>query len=129
MPEPVEKLQTLYEEWEQGDFSRLDIWDESAEMDTFGMGEPMEASGRGDVAVTLAGWLSAWKRPLVIHLDELIPRGERILALVRWEGSGKESGVEMEARGAHLWTFRDGLVVRFDVYRDREEARAALEPE
>jgi ketosteroid isomerase-like protein len=129
VPEPVEKLQTLYEEWEQGDFSRLDIWDESAEMDTFGMGEPMKASGRDDVAATLAGWLSAWKRPLVIHLDELIPRGERILALVRWKGSGKESGVEMEASGAHLWTFRDGLVVRFDVYRDRDEARASLSEE
>ena len=35
----------------------------------------------------------------------------------------------MEASGAHLWTFRAGLVVRFDVYRDREDARAALESE
>ena len=32
----------------------------------------------------------------------------------------------MEASGAHLWTFRDGLVVHFDVYRDRDEARTAL---
>jgi ketosteroid isomerase-like protein len=127
VPEPVEKLQMLYEEWGRGDYSRSDIWDETAEMDTFGMGEPMKATGRDDVAATLAGWLSAWKRPLVIELDELIPGGERILALVRWKGSGKESGVEMEAPGAHLWTFRNGLVVRFDVYRDREEARAALE--
>jgi ketosteroid isomerase-like protein len=30
---------------------------------------------------------------------------------------------------AHLWTFRDGLIVRFDVYRDRDDARAALEAE
>jgi ketosteroid isomerase-like protein len=33
----------------------------------------------------------------------------------------------MEAPGAHLWTFRDGLVVRYQVFRDRDEARAALE--
>jgi ketosteroid isomerase-like protein len=32
----------------------------------------------------------------------------------------------MEASGAHLWTFRDGLVVNYGVYRDRDEARAAL---
>ena len=32
----------------------------------------------------------------------------------------------MDASGAHLWTFRDGLVVRFQVFRDRDEARAAL---
>jgi len=125
--EPLEKLKILYGEWARGDFSRLDIWDESAEMDTFGMGEPMRARGRDDVAHTLAGWLSAWERPLLIELDELIPRGARILALVRWRGRGRGSGVEMEADGAHLWTFRDGLVVRFDVYRDRDEARAALD--
>ncbi len=32
----------------------------------------------------------------------------------------------MEAEGAHLWTIRDGRVVSWDVYRDRDEARAAL---
>ncbi len=122
----LEKLQTLYEEWAVGDFSRLDLWDESAEMDTFGMGEPMRASGRDDVAATLAGWLSAWELPLRIEADQFIESGDRILALVRWKGRGKGSGVEMEASGAHLWTFRDGLVVRFDVYRDRDEARTAL---
>ena len=33
----------------------------------------------------------------------------------------------MEAGGGHLWTFRDGLVVRYGVYRDQDEARVALE--
>jgi ketosteroid isomerase-like protein len=33
----------------------------------------------------------------------------------------------MEATGAHLWTFRNGLAVRYEVYRDRDEARAALQ--
>jgi ketosteroid isomerase-like protein len=125
--ESRKKLETLYDEWARGDYSRSDIFDPGVEMDTFGMGEPMRASGRADVAATLAGWLSAWERPLVIELDELIPREQRVLALVRWRGRGKESGVEMEASGAHLWTFRKGLVVRFDVYRDRDEARSALE--
>ena len=123
----LEKLQALYEEWARGDFSRLDLWDESVVMDTFGMGEPMRASGRDDVAATLAGWLSAWELPLRIEADQFIESGDRILALVRWKGRGKESGVAMEASGAHLWTFRNGLVVRFDVYRDRDEARAVLE--
>jgi ketosteroid isomerase-like protein len=71
-------------------------------------------------------WLSAWERPLTIEADEYIESGDRILALVRWKGRGKESGAEMEASGAHLWTFRDGLVVNYGVYRDRDEARAAL---
>jgi ketosteroid isomerase-like protein len=123
----LEKLRALYEEWARGDFSRQDIWDESAAMDTFGMGEPMRASGRDDIAATLADWLSAWELPLRIEADDFIQSGDRILALVRWKGRGKGSGVEMEASGAHLWTFRGGLVSRFDVYRDRDEARAALD--
>ncbi len=129
MTEPLEKLRQLYEEWSQGDFSRLEIWDESVEMDTFGMVEPMKASGVDDVRAQLAGWLSAWELPLRIEAEDFVESGDRILALVRWKGRGKESGVEMEASGAHLWTFRAGLVVRFDVYRDREDARAALESE
>jgi hypothetical protein len=32
----------------------------------------------------------------------------------------------MEASGGHVWTFRDGLAVRWEVYRDRDEARAVL---
>jgi ketosteroid isomerase-like protein len=124
-----EKLEQLYAEWARGDYSRDDIWDPDVEMDTFGMGELMRARGRDAVASTLGDWLSAWERPLIIELDELVQRGDRILALMRWRGKGKESGVEMEAPGAHLWTFRDGLIVRFDVYRDRDEARAALESE
>jgi ketosteroid isomerase-like protein len=123
----LEKLEGLYKEWALGDFSRLDLWDESVVMDTFGMGEPMRASGRDDIAATLADWLSAWELPLRIEADEFIESGDRILALVRWKGRGKGSGVEMEASGAHLWTFRNGLVSRFDVYRDRDEARAALD--
>ncbi len=125
----TEKLEQLYAEWARGDYSRGDIWDPDVEMDTFGMGEPMRASGRDAVAATLADWLSAWERPLVIELDELVQRGDRILALMRWRGRGRGSGVQMEAPGAHLWTFRDGLIVGFDVYRDRDDARAALESE
>jgi hypothetical protein len=33
---------------------------------------------------------------------------------------------ELEASGAQLSTFGDGLAVRFDIHRDRHEARATL---
>jgi ketosteroid isomerase-like protein len=127
--EPLEKLRQLYSEWARGDYSRADIWDDSVQMDTFGMGEPMRASGVEEVRAELAGWLSAWELPLRIEADDFVESGSRILVLVRWKGRGKGSGVEMEASGAHLWTFRDGLVVRFDVYRDRDEATEALAAE
>jgi ketosteroid isomerase-like protein len=122
-----EKLEVLYAEWAQGDYSRSDIFDPEMEMESIGLAEPMHAESYEEFVDLMRGWLGAWGKPLTIEADEMIESGDRILVLVRWKGHGKESGVEMEAPGAHLWTFRDGLVVRYQVFRDRDEARAALE--
>jgi ketosteroid isomerase-like protein len=127
VPEPREKLEILYDDWVQGDYSRADIFDPEVELDSFGMGERIRASGIEEFIVAMSGWLSAWDRPLTLEADELIGSGDRILALVRWRGRGKGSGIDVEAEGAHAWTFRDGLVIRLEVYRDRDEARAAFE--
>jgi ketosteroid isomerase-like protein len=118
----------LYEEYAQGDMSRTDLFDPAVETRIFGW---VERSGQRQGAdrgrEELREWLGAWQRPLLIEADAFIESGDRILVLVRWKGTGKGSGVEMEAEGAHLLTFRDGLAVRFDVYRDREAARQALD--
>jgi ketosteroid isomerase-like protein len=127
VPDNREKLETLYSEWARGDFSRSDIFDPGVELDSFGMGEQIRASGHRELIAAMARWLSAWDRPLTLEAEQLIGSGDRILALVRWRGRGKGSGIEVDAGGAHLWTFRDGLVNRFEVYRDRDEARAALD--
>ena len=122
----LENLQALYRRWEQGDFSGADFYDPGMQTKSFGMGEWIEGGNLEEVAAVMRDWLSTWERPLRVYAEELIQSGDRILALVHWSGRGKGSGVEMEARGAHIWTFRDGLAVRFDVYRDRDEARAAF---
>jgi hypothetical protein len=56
----------------------------------------------------------------LIEVDE-----ERVLALVRAVGVGQLSGVSGEARVAHEFTIRTGLLVRFKVYGDRAEALQA----
>ena len=127
MPEPLEKLETLYEEWGRGDYSRTDLFHPAMKLDSFGMGEPIEAESYEGFASVMRDWLAAWERPVTIAAEEFIPAGDRILVYVRWSGRGKGSGAQIDAEGAHLWTFRDGLVVRYRVYRDRDEARAALE--
>ena len=50
---------------------------------------------------------------------------ERVLALVRAVGIGQLSGVSGEAKVAHEFTIRAGLLVRFKVYGDRAEALEA----
>jgi ketosteroid isomerase-like protein len=50
---------------------------------------------------------------------------DRVVAFVRVCGTGKESGIPVEARIAHVLTFRDGLPVRVQSYEDRAEALRA----
>src|SRR5436190_5223759 len=52
---------------------------------------------------------------------------ERVLAFVRVSATGHESGIEVEIKPAHEFTVRDGLIVRFKGYRDREQALEAAE--
>jgi uncharacterized protein len=47
---------------------------------------------------------------------------ERVLVFVRVTATGQESGAPVEIRGAHEFTIRDGLLVRFKVYGDRDQA-------
>lgn len=126
MPEPLEQLKQLYEEWARGDYTRSDIFDPEMRMETFGMGEPMRADSYEGFVEAMRKWLSAWERPITITAEEFIESGDRILVLVTWFGRGRGSGAQIESHGAHLWTFRDGRVVDYGVYRDRDEARAAL---
>jgi ketosteroid isomerase-like protein len=126
--EPVEKLRQLYEDWGRGDFSgHAEIFDSEMTTETFGMGEPMRADTYEGFLDAMRNWLGAWERPLKLEAEEFLTSGDRIMALIHWSGRGKGSGVPLEARGAHVWTFRKGLVVRIEVYRDRDEARAAFE--
>ncbi len=125
----LENLRALYDEYAQGDLSRTDLFD--PEIVNSGVGAwpegPGETKGIEEFSGAMRDWLAAWERPLKVEAEEFIQSGNRILVLIRWRGRGKGSGVEMDAEGAHLWTFRDGLAIRFDVYRDRDVARAALE--
>jgi len=126
MDSPLERLEVLYEEWGRGDFSR-EIFDAETVHGGFGWVDmEQEIRGAEQIRDAMRGWMSAWEDPVAVEADDFIEAGDRILVLIRWRGRGKGSGVEMESEGAHLWTFRDGRVARFDVYRDREQAQAAV---
>ena len=52
--------------------------------------------------------------------------GERVLALVRVTATGQGSLAQVDARVAHEFTLRNGLIVRFKVYSDGVAALEAL---
>ncbi len=52
-------------------------------------------------------------------------KDDRVLVFVRVTGRGHASGAEFEIRIGHLWTLRDGVVVRGEGYGDRGKALEA----
>ena len=54
--------------------------------------------------------------------EQVFDAGDRVVAFVRVEGVGRESGVAVTARIAHVYSFRDGMVSRVESFEDRDEA-------
>jgi ketosteroid isomerase-like protein len=89
-------------------------------------GGEAETVGLDEVTAATTGWLEQWEHPFVIEAQEFIEGAGRIAVVVRWRGRSRAGGSVIEDENTHLWEFRDGKAVRFDVYRDRERALASL---
>jgi ketosteroid isomerase-like protein len=61
-----------------------------------------------------------------VELEEYFDAGDDLLVYLRYRGRSRGSSAEVVARMAHVWTFRDGKVIRFRQFLDRAEARAAV---
>jgi ketosteroid isomerase-like protein len=74
--------------------------------------------------------LEAWERfsPEMVEIFECGP--EKLITLDVVRARGKGSGVDTEARGAMLWTVRDGKIARAKMFQTKEEAfqAAGLSP-
>ena len=57
---------------------------------------------------------------------EFLDAGEHIVALGRYSGNYKGTGRSMNAAFAHVWTVRNGKVVRFRQYADTRKMAEAL---
>jgi ketosteroid isomerase-like protein len=74
-------------------------------------------------------WTTFIEEPWALfHLvvDDMVAVGdERVLALLTFTGTERDSGEEVTTPYAHLATFRGDEVARIDAYADWDEARAA----
>jgi ketosteroid isomerase-like protein len=62
-------------------------------------------------------------RPEALEFIEI--GSERVITLDVVRGRGKGSGVEIEAQGAMLWSFRDGKIAHAKMFQTKEEALQA----
>jgi ketosteroid isomerase-like protein len=123
--ENLELVRSVYADWKSGD--RNYAWaDPEIE---YLSGDSLESGVTKGIAAMDASWVQfreAWDQfhPEPEEFRELDDR--RVLVLVHRSGRGKASGLELEARSAHLFEIRGGKVVRFVHYWDRDRALADL---
>jgi hypothetical protein len=58
--------------------------------------------------------------------EEFVAGGDHVVVAVRLVGRGRESGVPVEDRIAHVWEMRGGKVVSLQVYSEMADALQAV---
>ena len=64
----------------------------------------------------------------VFEPREFIAQGNRVVALVHYEGRDNTTGKPFEAEAAMLWTIGNGKAIRFREYTDTEALAQAARP-
>jgi ketosteroid isomerase-like protein len=62
-----------------------------------------------------------------MEVEDLIERGDLVLAGVREVFTGRASGVDVQRIFWHLWDIRDGRAARIDVFMERDQAVLELD--
>ena len=122
--ENIEALRLVYDEWGRGNWKpRFDFYAPDMEWgwsDEF-PGLAGVSPDREDTSSRLREWLSPWEE-WRCEAEDFVPAGDFVVALTRYTGRGKGSKVDVDTRGAHVWKFRDGQVVRLEVFSSRDRA-------
>jgi ketosteroid isomerase-like protein len=82
-----------------------------------------EASGKGPEGFrdTWADWLEPWES-YRMYTEDILDRGDRVVALTRLRGVTKRDRVEMEHEGAAVFHFKGDHVVEIEFNLDRADA-------
>jgi ketosteroid isomerase-like protein len=77
--------------------------------------------GRDSFERFLRGWLESFDG-FRVEPERVVERGDDLVAVVRQTGTGRASGLQVEAHLAHVWTVADGRAVRWEAVPDVETA-------
>jgi predicted MFS family arabinose efflux permease/ketosteroid isomerase-like protein len=111
-------LQDLYASWRVGDFE--------PRFDSFGPRFEWVWSQEFPDRPPMSEWLSQWC-DWRIEPERWVHCGNRMVVVTRYRGAGRTSGARVDARGAHLWTFRRGRARRLEIFSDPALALATAE--
>jgi ketosteroid isomerase-like protein len=126
--ENVEIVRRFEESWTKQDLdAALECVDAGMEFDWSDSMGPFRGTYKGydGLAQFWTQMLDAWEH-FSPQMEEAIDCGpERLITVDVVRARGKGSGIATEARGAMLWTLRDGKIVRAKMFQTKEEALKA----
>ena len=61
-----------------------------------------------------------------VQCDQFLDAGDHVIVTGHFQGRGKETGIELNAPFAHVWTLRGNKAVRFQCYTDTANCLHAL---
>jgi uncharacterized protein len=125
--QPAETVCRQYEAFIAGDWDALfALFHPDVEADLSRSGIPDLGIYRGHDGLRRgwSRWQGVWER-YALEVEDLIECGDQVIGLTRVEARSKGHGIETSFTAADLFTVRDGLIVRFAQYLDRDAARQA----
>jgi ketosteroid isomerase-like protein len=76
------------------------------------------------VRSALDNWFEIWEW-MRVEIVDLLDLGDRVLVTLDQVAKGKGSEIEVEIRSHNVYTFRDGKVLRMELFTEREPALEA----
>jgi ketosteroid isomerase-like protein len=124
--EDRQALERIYAAWSQGDMTAaIAVFDQDIvlsidpEIPDGGVYEGLEG-----IRNYTTHFLSAWET-VTMSAESIREAGDSYLVKVDQRGIGLDSGAEVGFSYFHVWTFRDGRVIRLESIRDEAKARRA----
>ncbi len=125
--ENVEIVRRIYEAWNSGD-PGLELLDPSFELHQGARIFDSAGVFRGhDGLLQAAEELFSGLRDLSWHPDDFIGApSNKVVVPLRFQATGRSTGVPVESPLVHVWTLRDELAIRCETYEDSAEALEAV---
>ena len=128
--ENVSLVKSLYEAFGRGDvpavLAAMDPRIEWNEAESFPYADKNPYVGPAAVLEGVFARLGGEWDGFSVALQELLDAGETVVAMGRYGGAYKKTGIRIHAQFAHVWRLRGGKIVRFQQYTDTAQAAKAV---
>ena len=128
--ENKQKIEGLYQAFGKGDvsyiMSALDPEIEWWEAENFIYADKNPYRGPQSVLMGVFGRLMNQWEGFAVSVNEVLDAGDSVVGCGHYTGRYRQTGREVRAQFAHVFTLRDGKVVKFQQYTDTAQFQKAV---